>query len=85
MEVYAVDDLFKEGKISAYERDTFYLFCTSDNGVNYLLNSIDSELMTPYDPTNAMLVARVLARQSVWVDIKIVIQKIKNILEGKKL
>lgn len=84
MEVTAIDELWKQGKISSYERDTFYLFGLSENSQLYVQNSIESELMTPYDVHEPTMAVRVLARVSIWSDIKIIIQKVKLLmLEGR--
>lgn len=79
-----LDNLKKEGRITEVEYMNYLLYATSDLGIRYLKISIDGILMEePITPTSELFVWHD-GRRSVWRDIKRMVDRVDNMLNGEK-
>lgn len=75
--------LWKSGKISDVEYETYLLYVGNDVGARYLKNMVDSSFMEePVDPTNTLFQWHD-GRRSVWRDAKRMIANVERLLKGK--
>lgn len=79
-----VNALYKTGKINTIEFQTYCLYELSPLGHEYLKNMCESVLMEePINPVNDLF-AWHDGRRSHWRDVKLIIQKVNQIMEGKE-
>lgn len=78
-----LEALYKTGKVSKIEFQVFNLFVMSPLGADFLNSIFESILMEEaIEPTQANF-AWLDGRRSCWRDIKLMINKVKYLLEGK--
>ena len=76
-------NLRKEGKISETEYLNYLLYATSDLGIRYLKIAIEGVLMEePITPTSELFVWHD-GRRSVWRDIKRMVDRVDDLLNGE--
>lgn len=79
-----LDELFEKNKIAPYEYQMYMLFEAYPLGRDFLKNMCESVFMEESIPGQGHDYAWHDGRRSAWRDIKLVINRVKQILEGKQ-